>query len=81
MSTVVYHLVKLYERDSYAEFVRSNLNALLESCGIAVETEQRALRGGARIVVGHTVEDVVNRQPSRGGARQVNGSPAPGTAP
>ena len=38
---LVYHFVKLYERDSYAEFVRSDLGAILEAAGLRTERDTR----------------------------------------
>jgi demethylmenaquinone methyltransferase/2-methoxy-6-polyprenyl-1,4-benzoquinol methylase len=46
-SQLVYHLVKLYERDNYAEFVRSDLHAMLERAGLAARTEARVAPGAA----------------------------------
>lgn len=54
-SALAIRLVRLYERDHYAEFVRSDLPALLEGVGIAVRTERRALLGNVRILVGDKV--------------------------
>lgn len=36
-SRLVYHLVKLYEPDNYAEFVRSDLHAMLDRAGLAAK--------------------------------------------
>ena len=47
-STLVYHLVKLYERDNYAEFVRSDLHAVLDRAGLAARTEARVAPGAMR---------------------------------
>lgn len=52
VGAIVYHVVKLYERDLYAEFVRTDLPALLDTMGIAVREKRRALGGLAQIVVG-----------------------------
>ena len=49
---LVFHIVKLYERDHYAEFVRSDLQALLRRCGIEPIIDRPMLGGIARIVVG-----------------------------
>lgn len=49
---IVPRLVGLYERPYYAEFVRSDVAALLESVGVTTRTERRALWGNARILVG-----------------------------
>jgi len=54
-SALALRLVSLYERPHYAEFVRSDLPALLEGIGIAVRADRRALLGNARIVVGDKV--------------------------
>lgn len=45
---VVYQLVRLYERDNYEEFIRSDLHSGLERAGIAVVTD-RLLRPGLGI--------------------------------
>ena len=46
-SKLVYHLVKLYERDNYAEFVRSDLHAMLDRAGFVAGTEARVAPGAA----------------------------------
>jgi len=48
-SALIYHVVKLYERDNYAEFVRSDLNAMLARAGIAVQSEATERRATWRI--------------------------------
>lgn len=50
-SAVVYHAVKLFERDRYAEFIRADLWALLERVGVRVEQQRPAWLGIIRIVV------------------------------
>jgi ubiquinone/menaquinone biosynthesis C-methylase UbiE len=50
--TIVVRAVRLYERDSYAEFVRSDLPALLRNVGIEPRADQPALGGLARVIVG-----------------------------
>jgi ubiquinone/menaquinone biosynthesis C-methylase UbiE len=45
-------LVSLYERDHYAEFVRSDLRALLAQAGIDAREEERGLLGAVQIVIG-----------------------------
>lgn len=50
--TLVFHTVRLYEGDDYADFMRTDLDALLRAVGIEPELHQTALRGLARIVVG-----------------------------
>lgn len=51
-SAFVYRIVKLYERDYYADFVKSDWRALLESAGLEVSDERPALRGAVRIMTG-----------------------------
>jgi ubiquinone/menaquinone biosynthesis C-methylase UbiE len=55
-SAIVYRFVKLYERDHYAEFVRSDLDALIEGAGFEVREHRKALLGAARIVTGRRIE-------------------------
>jgi ubiquinone/menaquinone biosynthesis C-methylase UbiE len=55
-SAIVYRLVGLYERDTYAEFVRSDLDALLEGAGVEVHEHRKALLGATRIVAGRRIE-------------------------
>jgi demethylmenaquinone methyltransferase/2-methoxy-6-polyprenyl-1,4-benzoquinol methylase len=49
---VLYHLVKLYERDHYVDFIRSDLRALLQQAGIEVGDDRAVLLGTVRIVTG-----------------------------
>lgn len=49
---VVEHLIALVERDSYREFLRSDLRGLLARSGISIVEERSALLGIARILVG-----------------------------
>ena len=49
---VVFDVVKLYERDQYVNFIRSDLHGLLRSAGIDIQAEHYALFGIVRIVVG-----------------------------
>jgi hypothetical protein len=51
-SWLAYHIVKLYERDHYATFVRSDVAALLESAGVRVSDDRLAVGGLAQIMVG-----------------------------
>lgn len=48
----VLHVVKLYERDHYVEFVHADLADLLARSGISIRAEHRALLGTTRIVLG-----------------------------
>lgn len=49
---VLSRVVQLYERDHYLDFIRSDLGALLQRMGIAVQEERIVLRGAVRIVTG-----------------------------
>ena len=50
---VVRHVVELYERDHYAEFIRTDVRAFLEQAGVSVREERRGLGGIARVLVGN----------------------------
>lgn len=49
---LVYHAVKLFERDHYPDFVHSDLAALLAGSGISVRDEHRVLLGAVGVVIG-----------------------------
>ena len=49
---LVYHAVKLYERDHFADFVHQDLAALLARSKISICIEYRVLLGAARVVIG-----------------------------
>jgi demethylmenaquinone methyltransferase/2-methoxy-6-polyprenyl-1,4-benzoquinol methylase len=51
-SFMVRHAVGLYERDHYAEFIRTDVRAFLEKAGVSVREERRGLSGIARVLVG-----------------------------
>ena len=53
---LIYHVVKLYERDHYADFVRSDVRALLRDAGVEVQAQQAALGGLANIFSGSRLE-------------------------
>lgn len=55
LGNVLYRLVKLYERDYYVDFIRSDLRALLQRMGIEVRDERSVLLGAVRIVTGFRV--------------------------
>lgn len=50
-AAIVTRAVALYERDSYPEFVRSDLLALLTSSGLDVQSRRTAILGAVQIVV------------------------------
>jgi len=51
-SALTFHFVKVYERDCYAGFVKSDWRALLEDAGVKVLDDRPALRGVARVMTG-----------------------------
>lgn len=53
---VLYRLIKLYERDRYVDFIRSDLRALLQRMGIEARDERSVLLGAVRIVTGSRPE-------------------------
>lgn len=56
----VFAFVKLYERDNYVEFIRSDVDALLARHGVAVEEHHRLIAGAARVIVGRTAAEPVS---------------------
>jgi len=48
---IVFHGVKLYEGDVYADFVHSDVGAMLARAGLEVLVEQTGLHGAARVIV------------------------------
>ena len=59
-SRLVFEIIKLYESDYYADFVKSDWRALLESAGVEVSYEHPALRGMARIMTGRRAAPCTN---------------------
>lgn len=47
-----YRFIKSFESKYYPEFIRNNLDALLEKAGISIEAERRVLLGAGRIIRG-----------------------------
>ena len=47
----IQHVIAVFERDPYREFLRSDLQDLLACSGIAVVEEHRGFLGAARIVI------------------------------
>jgi demethylmenaquinone methyltransferase/2-methoxy-6-polyprenyl-1,4-benzoquinol methylase len=62
-AALVFNAVKLYERDHYASFVKSDVGALVENAGIEISEQRPALGGAARILCGRR---------SRGATRGVS---------
>jgi demethylmenaquinone methyltransferase/2-methoxy-6-polyprenyl-1,4-benzoquinol methylase len=70
---LAYHLIKLYEREPYVDFVQSDLRALLQDAGVDADAPRSALGGIASIYSGHRREvgDVVT-PPKQTEARASN---------
>lgn len=51
---LAYHIIKLYEREHYATFVKSDVVGLLDRLGIEVSDRRPVLRGVAQVIVGRT---------------------------
>jgi ubiquinone/menaquinone biosynthesis C-methylase UbiE len=66
---LVYHIVKLYERDAYADFVRSDVQALLRDAGVEVQSRRPVLAGLASIYSGRRQEMTSTVRSSRPEAR------------
>lgn len=49
---LVYHFVRLYEREYYSRFIESDLEALLRTMGIEIREDLPVLLGAARILKG-----------------------------
>lgn len=49
---IVYHVIGLFEREHYPDFVRGDLPAQLARFGISVVAEHRVVLGAARVVLG-----------------------------
>jgi len=49
---ILEHVIALFERAPYREFLRSDLHELLARSGIAVVAEHTAILGAARVVIG-----------------------------
>jgi demethylmenaquinone methyltransferase/2-methoxy-6-polyprenyl-1,4-benzoquinol methylase len=76
--SLVYHIVKLYERERYAEFIRSDLRAFLRELGLDVRAERSMLLHAVRVVVlssrkGGVPAGCVDRDL---GARPIEGAPS-----
>ncbi len=49
---LVYHFVKLYEKEYYSQFIKSDLEALLRKSGIGIKEKLPVLLGAGRILKG-----------------------------
>ena len=54
---LIYHFVKLYEGKYYREFIKSELEAVLEKSGILIQEKLPLLLGAARILKGIKKDD------------------------
>lgn len=55
-STLAFRFIKLYERDHYASYVKSDLGQLLKSAGVEPWDARPSLHGLARITIGRKCE-------------------------
>ena len=60
---LIYHFVRLYEREYYLRFIKSDLEALLRKSCIEIKEELRAIFGAVRILKGIKVDDSVKPKP------------------
>ncbi|MHB8843372.1 MAG: class I SAM-dependent methyltransferase [Nitrospirota bacterium] len=54
---MIYHFIKLYEGKYYLEYIKSDLDALLEKSGIDIQEKLPLLLGAGRIVKGIRIDD------------------------
>lgn len=62
-SSLAYHIIKLYERDHYATFVKSDVAALLKREGVELTDQRSALLGMAQIKTGRRAEAIAGVHP------------------
>ncbi|MBI4303242.1 MAG: methyltransferase domain-containing protein [Chloroflexi bacterium] len=60
---LIYRFVRLYEREYYSRFIKSDVEALLRKSGIEIKEELRVLLGAGRILKGIKVDDSANLKP------------------
>jgi ubiquinone/menaquinone biosynthesis C-methylase UbiE len=60
---LIYHFVRLYEREYYSRFMKSNLAALLSESGIQIDTQLRVLLGAGRVLKGIRADDPAETKP------------------
>lgn len=63
-SSITYHLIKLYERDHYASFVKSDVAALLRRADIEPSEPHSALFGAAQIMTGRKRDATATAHPA-----------------
>ena len=54
---LVYHFVKIYEKEYYSKFIKSDLKALLRKSGIEIKEELPVLLGAGRILKGMRINN------------------------
>jgi len=54
---LIYHFVKLYEREYYLKFINSDFEALLRTSGIEIKEELQVLLGAGKILKGIKTDD------------------------
>ena len=59
---LIYHFVKLYEREYYLKFINSDFEALLRTSGIEIKERLQVLLGAGRILKGIKVNDNVGQR-------------------
>jgi demethylmenaquinone methyltransferase/2-methoxy-6-polyprenyl-1,4-benzoquinol methylase len=69
---LVYRLVDLYEGETYREFIRSDLHALLAKVGISLTGERIAVLGAAKVWKGRIVSMPIVTSQVKGRARGGN---------
>jgi len=57
-SFFIYHLIKLYEGKYYLEFIKSDLEALLEKTGVEIKEELPVVLGAVRILKGIKMDTI-----------------------
>jgi hypothetical protein len=69
---LVYRLVNVYEGETYREFIRSDLRALLAKVGISLTGERTAVLGAAKVWKGRIVSMPIVTSQVKGRARGGN---------
>ncbi|KPQ43980.1 MAG: ubiquinone/menaquinone biosynthesis methyltransferase [Candidatus Methanoperedens nitroreducens] len=58
---LVYHFVKIYEKEYYSKFIKSDLKALLRKSGIGIKEELPVLLGAGRILKGMRINNDIHK--------------------
>ena len=67
----VFHAVKLYERDAYADFVRRDLAQMLRHAGAEVQQHHPSILGAAQILIAKALLRSARQQERRPDGRQL----------